>query len=617
MSEASQLYQDPNFEQTRASILLFGQKGGEKEKEKGVKAPTEKEQKKAPEEAEAPAPAKPKKARKMTPDEMYASLSAMSPQDLAILPADVRQEYFKSMRQTVSNRDFDNAMGSYEELSVKFGFNPLSSLPYNQQVLNAFMFLAKIKSGASDQEMQTYNVISPTALEFTKAAFNQAKKLLSQIGDDCIQNLLSSVEMNQKSVDSAGVSDMQCGNYRFKISAGGEISLSTSAFDQSNKTFRGYLANSIYGALQKQLANPSDEKTIQNFQELDVEAKQFGDKMLSPETLDQIKSDPEMAKKLQQTEVIDSDGISRGFVLDDAGNLNPFANLENYQNVFNKYSTKIFRGAKANKSPLIQDLSSSLLKTVLRGDGIVDPATAPNHVVTVNGVFPITDEYIDEISKTSNFEMKNAKELISSDNIQKYKPSAAAVLKNYRTVVEAKEPRVKKPSLDQLFVSKSSIDPLALIVKDIINKHDFSLNASLLPGFSPKDLNTVEYNYVRIGKKTVKIPVVNDETLTISQMMAENYSYVNDILIESMTNDFVLSNLESVGLISSAERLILRDGKINLLESAEAAEINLIQVFENVLQRIAENPDLLYEFHEVTYGDLTEEYVREIGRAHV
>jgi len=448
-------------------------------------------------------------------------------------------------------------------------------------------------------------------LEFTKAAFNQAKKLLSQIGDECIQNLLSSVEMNQKSVDSAGFSDMQCGNYRFKISAGGELSLSTNSFDQSNKVFRGYLANSLYSALQKQMSNPTDEKILSGLQDLSSETREFGQQLLSQDMLDQIKSDPEMVKKLQQTEVIDSDGVSRGYVLDEAGNLNPYANLQNYENSFSKYSTRIFRGAKANKSPLMQDVSSSLLKTVLRGDGLVDPAMAANHVVTVNGVFPLSDEYIDEVSKTTNFEMRLAKDLISSDNIKKYKPAAASLLKNYRTIVEAKAPAAKKSSIDQFLVSKETIDPISMIVKDLISKHDFNFNASLLPGFGPKDLNTVEYNYVRIGKKTVKIPVVNDETMTVSQMMAENYSYINDVLIESMTNNFVLTNLEFVGLISSPERAVLQDGKINLLESAEAAEINLLQVFENVLQRLIEDPSMLKEFHDMTYGEFAEQYERD------
>jgi hypothetical protein len=620
MSEASQALNDPKFSQTRASILIFGKRkeGGAKEEKAPTKAEVGGKQKESKEEAQAPQAKKPapKKARKMSKEEMFGALSQMTPEQLLTVPSDIRQEFFKAKRTIVQNKNFDNVMDSYEELTVKFGINSNSTLPYNQQVLNAFMLLAKLKSGASDQELQTYGAISTNGLEFTKAAFNQAKKLLSQIGDECLQNLLSSVETNQQMVDSAGATDMQCGNFRFKISAGGEIALSTTAFDQSNKKFKGYLANSMYSALQRQIAQPGDEKTAELLQALDSEIGQFAEELIPEAAIKDILKDPKMVQKLQKTELKDAQGNSLGFVLDENGNLNPYASLDNYQKVFGTYSKKIFAGAKANQSSLINDVSTNLLKTVLRGDNLIPPEFAPNHVVTANGVFPLTDDYINEISKTVDFQIKTAKDLISSENIQKYKPAAAALLKNYRTIVEQneEEPKENKASLKNLFVKKDQIDPLAEIVKDLIQKNDFNFNASLLPGFSPKDLNTVEYNYVRIGKKTVKIPVVNDETPTISQLMSENYVYINDMLVESMTNSFVLKNLEDIGLINSPEKIILENGVINLLESEESTELNLIKIFENVLERIIENPYLLNEFHEITYGDLSEKYVRDYDK---
>lgn len=622
MSDANQVVSDPKFEQTRASVLIFGHKKEEKKKPQEGRASgtKEKEDKKTSEKeaeskgtkpkAEEQKKTTPKKAKKMSKNDMFDAMSQMTPEQLLSVPLDVRQEYFKSKRIIVPNRDFDNVSESFEDLTVKFGINTASTLPYNQQVLNAFMLLAKIKSGASDQELQTYATLSASALEFGKSAFNQAKKLLSQIGDECIQNLLSNIETNQRSVDSAGSSDMQCGNYRFKISAGGELSLSTSAFDQSNKSFRGYLANSLYSAIQNQLANPGDERSAEAFDELKITIDEFGEKLISEKFLSEIKDNPKLIEKLQKTEVFDAEGNSRGFVLDQDGNLNPYASLENYQNKINKHSKRIITGAKTNKASLMQDVSKSLLKTVLRGDNLVLPEVAPTHVITANGVFGLNDEYIDEISKTTELSMKPSKELISSENISKYRPAAAALLKNYRTIVEEKEDN-KKIKEDNIFINKSDIDPIKMITMDLIKKNDFTFNASLLPGFSPKDLNTVEYNYVRIGNKTIKIPVVNDETPTITQLMAENYVWINDVLIESMSNNFILSNLEKIGLINLPEKIILSNGLVNLVESEEVADINLIKIFENVLARYAENPELLIEFYNSTYGPLSEEYVRD------
>jgi hypothetical protein len=207
--EAKQITGDPNFEQTRASILLLGDIA--KKEEPKEKREAKKEEK--PEGVEAKPAAAPK-AKKLSPQEMMQTMTQMGPQQLASIPPDIRQQYFQSIRNPPAAKDFDHS--SYEELSVKYGINASSDLPYGQQVLNALVFLAKTKSGASDQEMSTYTAMSPSAMEFTRAAFGQAKRSLSQIGDQCIQTLITSAEMGTKAVNSEGTSDMQCGSYRFK-----------------------------------------------------------------------------------------------------------------------------------------------------------------------------------------------------------------------------------------------------------------------------------------------------------------------------------------------------------------------------------------------------------------
>lgn len=619
MAEANQLANDPKFEQTKASMLIFGdvkkKKGGEEKPKKGGEEEGERKEKREGGEEKETKRA-PKKAKKMSKEDMFELMSQMSPEQLATVPPEVRQEYFKMTRKPIENREFDNISDSYEELSVKFGINPSSNIPYNQQVLNAFMFLAKIKSGASEQELQSYNAIAPGAMEFTKSAFAQARKLLSQIGDECIQNLLSSVEMNQNSVDSAGATDMQCGQYRFKISAGGEIALSTSAFDQSNKKFRGYLAGSLQMALQKELVNPSSEKMEMLNQELVKELDPFSDELISINSIQDIMNDEKLLKKLQKTELFDSSGNSLGFVIDENGSLNQYASLENYQKSISKFKKKLVPLVKGDMS---KEISSNLLKIVLRGENVVPPELAPNHVVTANGVFPLDDNYINAISDVSDLELKPSKELISSSNIEKYKPAAAAMLKNYRTIVEQSEEeeekeqpkKSEKKKGNSLFVSKQDIDPISILTSELINGYDFNFNASLLPGFNPKDLNTVKYNYVTIGKKTVKIPVVNDENPTISQLLGESYEMANQALIESMTNNFVLFNLVKYELLTEVEAEIVGSGTVALLESSEAATINLKTILENVIIRMHEDPHAALLFFEETYGHLEEESERD------
>lgn len=603
--EAKQLTSDPKFEQTRASMLLLGdvKKKEPTEKEKKEKGPEEKEEAKpAAEEPKAP------KAKKLSPQQMMQAMSQMDPVQLASVPADIRQQYFQSTRNPPSTKDFDHF--SYEELSVKYGINPASDLPYNQQVLNALVFLAKTKAGASEQEMMTYSVMSPNAMQFTRAAFGQARKILAQIGDQCIQNLVTSIEAGSKEIDSEGFSDMQCGNYRFKVSAGGEMSISTTAFDQSNKHFRGFLGNALTNALQKQLENPTNEKVIQIFDGINQSTANFSQKLISNQALQAILSNEKYVKILQKTPVVDAEGNNQGTVLDENGNLNPLASLESYQQQISNSKNDLLKTFKAEKGNDFSKLiSANLLKMMLRGDGIVQPETAPNHLITINGIFPMTDEYFAEIASTSTLEGKPAKDTISVDNIANYKPKAAERLRQFSAIIEAKEQKPKMPSLEELMVSKDQINIPQVLAQSVATSFDFDFNSSLLPGFSPKDINAIEYNYVKIGGKTTKIPVERNESIS-KKLLGEECFIVNDLLIESLTNNFIISALLKSGLINEVEADILDNGVVELMESADAAEINLRTIYRNVNNRIDEEP---YKFSKLInmLNGIDEEYKRD------
>lgn len=603
VEEAQKATREQNFEQTRASKLLFGDVKAKEETGKGAEKKKSSEEKKEREEAR-PKPEEEResaergKAKKLTKAQMFDAMSQMTPDQLIGMPPDLRNEYFKQMRKPVPNNDFDRS--SYENLTVEYGLSNVSSAPYNQQVLNALIFLAKLKTGASDQEMQTYLALAPDAREFTRSAFFTAKKILSQIGDQCLQNLLTNIETTGKPVSSEGSADMECGNYKFKVAAGGEISLSTNQFDQSNKNFKGYVA----AALTKALNNPqlilNDPKLNQVFEKMNTGKNSFSTVLVPDQLVGEIQQDAKLLKKLQNTEIKDASGKVVGTVFDDEGNLNPLASVNTYTKAWEDGAKDVM---KASKGGLKNEVINNLLKTVLRGDGISDPMMAPNHLVTVNGIFPMTDDYFASVAKESSLDVKTAKDTMTSSNISNYSPSAAEMLKKFTTMVEAKE---ESKSLEKMLINRDEIDPVALMVGHIVKNNDFLLNASLLPGFSAKDLNSVQYNYVKVGKKTFKIPVMKGENIT-NEVLGESKILLNDLLIEGLTNNFVLSTLLRNQILNDSEVDLIINSRGVLNEHLEPFAINLHAIYRNAVQRLEEAPELLAMLSEDL---LVEEYKR-------
>lgn len=618
IEEARQAIKDPKFEQTRASQLLFGnvkekEKGEGKEKEKDDEKSPEKKKSSGKDEAKEDEKDKPK-ARRLNKEEIYKAMMQMDGEQLAQIPPEMRQEYFKMMRNAPSNSDFDNL--SYEALSVKFNLNPLSNLPYNQQVLNALMFLAKIKAGAGEQEMQTYGAMAPAAMEFTRSAFFTARKILSQIGDECIQNLVSNVELGNKAVNAEGAVDMQCGNFKFKVSAGGEMTLSTSQFDQSNKSFRGLVANALVQALSNPDVVKSDPKVAEAIEKGREGSLRFSTSLIPDDILPQIMDNPELLNQLNKIDFKDAMGNSIGPAIDQDGNLNPLLSLNGYQNQWNEASKNIFKGAKSNeKSPFKSAITSVLLKSNLRGDNIVSPEMAPNHLVTVNGVFPLSDEYFDTISRSADFELKPAKNVINSSNFSNYKSSAAEILRKFRTIVEEKEEKKsKKVSLKDILVGADKIDPMQLMVNNILSNNDFMVNASLLPGFAPKDLNSVEYNHLKIGKKTIKIPVQSNEKIA-NQFLEESPILLNDILIEALTNNFVLDCLVRSELLTEYEAVSILEKESFIVENAEDQDA-MLKIYHNAWTRMYENSEKLFSLLDMLFEEYERDYKKEYKNYH-
>ena len=583
LGEAEQVTKDPNFEQTRASKLLFGEvkKKEESSKEKKKESSEKKEREEArPKQAEER-----RKAKRVSQQEMFQSMSQMGPDQLMGMPADIRTEYFRMLRKPPPNTDFDRV--SYEGLTVQYGLSNISSAPYNQQVLNAIMFLAKLKVGASEQEIQTFMAMAPESREFTKSAFYTAKKILSQIGDQCLQNMMMNVETTGKPVNSEGMPDMECGNYKFKISAGGEISMSSTQFDQSNKNFKKFVATALTQALSSPELISSNKALTASFEKMQQGKESFSPTLVRDDLLPQIMQNPKLVKQLQSMEITGPDGQVIGTVLDQDGNLNQLASLDYYTKAWQDGAKEIVKGG--GKNALKTAAINNVLKIVLRGDGIVDPMMAPNHLITVNGILPMTDDYFNTISTQSTMDINPSKDVMTSSNITNYRPSAAEMLKKFTTVVEAQQ--APDPLKDAL-VNRDDIEPINIMVDYIVRNNDFMINASLLPGFSSKDLNSVQYNYVTIGKKTIKIPVMKGENIT-NEVLGEASIFLNDVLVEALTNNFVLASLVRNSIVTETEAEIVLSGANVLNEDSEYFAINLKSIFENAVSRMYHSPYVL------------------------
>lgn len=601
VDEAQQVTKDPKFEQTRASKLLFGDVKRKEPAPKEQKRQEPKEQKSSkPEKKDVSKQEPEKKAKRLSKEDILKSMSQMDPNQLAQVPMEMRDEYFKMIRKPPTNRDFDNL--SYENITVKYNLSPVSSLPYNQQVLNALLFLAKMKAGASEQELQTYTVLSSAAMDFTRAAFLTAKKVLSQLGEQCIQNLVSAVEDGSQSTFDEGSVDMSCGDYKFKMSAGGELSLSSTQFDQSNKSFKGLVGN----ALAQALANPQLIASDPNLQKIFATGQavqtKYATTLLPDEVVEMINNNPELAKQFQQLQFKDSLGNPIPSVIDDEGNVNPLLLMSRYTQEYAQASKQLLKGSKyTSKSPFKSFVVGTLLKSYLRGDNIRKPEEAPNHLITMNGVFPMTDDYFDLISKQADIGIKPAKDLINSSNISNYKTSTGDLLSKFRTIVEDKS---KTPSIKDLLISIKEIDPIQLMIGNLINNNDFDINVSLIPGMTPKDLNSIEFNYVTIGKKTIKIPVLNNEKIA-NQVIDESYLIINDALVEALSNNFVLKSLVAVELLTNKEASFLQKNA-NILMESTSYEGALKTLYELVLERHQNDINKLQTFLEIQ-----EKYVRD------
>ena len=618
LEDAKKASADPKFEQTRASKLLLGdtkaKEGGaeKKQKKEETKSSKDSSSKKPEGKKESKGDSEEEKPRRLSKQEMFNAMGQMSAEQLAGLDPDMRDDYFKKLRNPPTNQDFDNY--TFEGISAKFGISPISSLPFNQQVLNAVLFLSKLKVGAGEQEMQTFATLNPGSTDFTKRAYLQASKILSQVGDECLNNLLSAAESNGKQTYTEGSVDMKCGDYKFKIEAGGEFTVSTDKLNQSNKLFKGLLSTALNTAFSNPELLQKDPGVKKMLGVIDQKSAKVSKVLISADSLPTIMQNEKYVKELQRTPVILGDGTDAGMILDKDGNLNPAASLENYTTDIQKASKNIFKkDMDTGKSPLGNSIANTILRSYLRGDGLKKPNEQPNHLVTANGIFALSDQYIGEISNNAVLNVKPSTNPIDSDNVSNYKSKSVADLKKWRALIEEKKAETEKaPSLKQMMIQTKTINPMDIVSQFMQSNMDFEFNASLIPGFKPDDINSIEYNYVRIGKKVIKIPVVRADRLS-NQLMGETYIFLNNLLVESLSNNFVLSSLVKVNLLTNQEASLIENQ--NVLTEHKNEDV-LKSLLAGMVFRASEHPFKISLIEQIIAEEAKRDYKMEYRNYH-
>ena len=587
--DAQAITKEQGFVQTQASQQLFGdlKKKEAAAQRKRVKdemssAAQDGEKAEAGPEAETPKAPKPKK---MSMEDLLASMNTVDPIALGSIPFDLRQQHFMNNRDPMSDKDFDNL--TYETIANQFGIANVD-LPFNEQVKNALIMMSRVKAGASDSELSfVTNIKNGLFTQFGREAFEQAKKMLSQIGDECLQIMVSASEAGISGVSAEGKTDFKCGGVNFAVNAQGEISLSTNDMTQQSKSVRKTIQKTLMKTIQDPSMMQKDPVFAQTINGIGELLAGTPTALISDSTFEQLSKDPMMYGFMQSEPVISADGRNLGPMIMPTGELNPAISFKAFEDSMDRTINKFVSQEKSTKGPFLRELIKGTVQTHLRGDEMGDPEVTANHLATMNGIFPMTDDYFTAISGNGDISVSKTDKVFGTkkDDISKY-----------RVVVEQKQAELQDPNIAMRELLYSMMTPLQgsaldLFANTLIKNYNFDMNVSLLPGVKPKDIHGVEYNKIKVHGKTFKIPVVRDQEL-VADSLEEAYLTANNVLLESLENDDVLKALYDTNLLGfeDAENIVAAR-----YEGLELHKDSIVSVLKNLTENIQSNPNIMIE----------------------
>lgn len=553
VDDAKGYTKDEAFIQTQASQQLFGdlkKKAEQKDRERAAKEggdETEGEEDLGPEIEDR----KFVKPKKLTKQDLLASLGAMGGDQLSSIPYDLRQDYFLQSRDPMDAKSFDNL--TFETVAAKFGISKVD-LPYNEQIKNALILLSRVKAGASDQELAFVTGLKNGLFtQFGREAFEQAKKILSQVGDECLQLMVSASEAGLAGVAPQGQTDFACGKIKFAVNAQGEISLSSGDMTQYGKSVKQTIQKSLLQTMQDpSLAekDPIYKNAINSVNDIMANSASV---QMTDSTFQKLAKDPNVLTFMQNEPIVSPLGQPLGNMATPQGELNPAISYKKFEQDLNRVMDGFIAQQKSKKGLFMRTLTKNAIAMQIRGDGVVDPESSPSHLVTANGIFPLSDDYFDAVASNSDFNITKSQSKIDSkkSEIDKYK----VVIE--QTLQEPVDPWQEIRDTVNSALVPVGTSPIEVMANALTKSYSFDLNVSLLPGVSPKDIHGVEYNFITVQGKKYKIPVIRDQEL-VAANMNENYVTANDLILESRDNDDVLRALYHTGAIDfkDAENIV-------------------------------------------------------------
>jgi len=430
-------------------------------------------------------------------------------------------EQIKQMRSKVKNV-FENLSNiSYKTLTETVGVRSINENDRDFQLENAIVTISRVCSGASEQELRLMMQLSNARLiDFNEEAFDIARKLLLELGENCFQNLFLADELGvTPDIQGAERTNILCGQNRFKLVTG-KVYIKEST-DSPNY---GVKVQNVVRSLIP-MCIPQDPQIIQN-DEISMFLQPLKDQLqdfmvnLVDDTNPDLMQMPEIIKKIQSMGLIDQNG-----------NIYEQAKLSNFNNIIKQYTDLIAsQPGSFKKSFFLERMKQMLTNYFLQGMNQMDERANATHLLTDNGLFLIDENLIALYSEEANIKLTRKASLKSNTGRKNRNSGVPKKLEKLRAIVEevkeAKNTKQPKASIDMFVVSTVSLlETIDLsIYAMILDNFDMEYTLSMNPGnkVSPREKKNNEYNIIKINDQEIKIPVVMDKGDMANKVIKES-----------------------------------------------------------------------------------------------
>jgi len=404
-----------------------------------------------------------------------------------------------ALRSKVKNV-FENLSNiSYKILSEKYNVKSVNKDDRDFQIENAIILVSRICSGAVAEELQVMEQFENGRFyDFDEKAFDIARSMLLQLGENCIKNLMHAKEI-EIFEDSPGSLRTQiiCQENTFKIISGKTyITTSTESPNYGIKTQR-------------------DIKLVLS---------------QTPETF--IAGHPVLMEIFSLFADIEDSIPEKGTI--------DFINVQ-LDEIFSELvkEKNVFKGSEFEKY-----LKFALTKSYLYGTNIVDPRANATLLLTEDGLYKLTDEFMEYLSRNALLEIKPKKMYKSISGRREKGSKLPKAIEKYKAIVEQVKEKMemKEPSKEEVLLSLPST-----ILTSIVEYFDFNFSVSINPiqKATNKERKSNEFNTVFVKGKEVKIPVTLDKGDMFTNTIKEDIDLACDILVErNMMSKFVANGVK-------------------------------------------------------------------------